>query len=172
MIFGSCDTVSVSCAIDAPASMLFEIIARPENHPMIDGSGMLQAATSHVVLSGVGDIFTMAMNNEEMGDYEMANHVVEYEPDRRIAWEPVLVAASRAEDVDGIGQPAAHRWGFELSPIGPAATRVTETFDCSRSPAWLRKAVKGGERWRESMNETLENLRALAVYMERVPSGA
>ena len=41
------------------------------------------------VISGVGDVFTMKMHNDEMGDYEMANHVVEYEPNRRIGWEPV-----------------------------------------------------------------------------------
>lgn len=172
MIVDSCHTVSVSSTIDAAASTLFEILAQPQNHPMVDGSGMLRAATSQMVLSQVGDVFTMAMYNDEMGDYEMANHVVEYEPDRRIVWEPVLLAASRSQDADAIGEPASHRWGFELSPTGPATTRVTEIYDCSRSPAWLRKAVKDGERWRESMSRTLEKLQALAVDRRRVPAGA
>ena len=30
----------------------------------------------------------MKMYHEEFGDYEMNNTVVEYQPDRLIAWEP------------------------------------------------------------------------------------
>ena len=63
------------------------------NHPLIDGSGMLREAPSDVVLSRVGDVFTMKMHNDEMGDYEMSNQVVEYELNRRIGWEPVLPSA-------------------------------------------------------------------------------
>ena len=55
------------------------------------------------VIGGIGDIFTMKMHNGEMGDYVIANHVVEYEPGRRIGWEPVLAAASRPEDQGDTG---------------------------------------------------------------------
>lgn len=156
------DKVSVSLSIGAPASTLFEIIANPVNHPKIDGSGMLRAATSVAALSGVGDVFTMAMRNDEMGNYEMANQVLELEPDRRVVWEPELLTVSRAEDVEGIGDCGHVRWGFELVAAGPSTTVVTETYDCTRSPDWLRKAVKGGERWRESMRATLGKLEELA----------
>lgn len=155
-------TTSAERMIDAPAGRLFEILARPANHPLIDGSGMLRAARSGAALSGVGDVFTMSMHNDEMGDYEMANHVVVLDPGRHIVWEPVLSSASRPEDVPDVGESAHHRWGFELTPAGPRSTMVAETFDCSRSPAWLQKAVKGGERWREAMDATLEKLEELA----------
>ena len=59
------------------------------------------------------------MHNAEMGDYEMTNHVVEYELNRRIRWEPVLSAASCAEDEADIGNRTGHRWMYELAPIGP-----------------------------------------------------
>lgn len=36
----------------------------------------------------MGDVFVMKMYFTELGEYEMNNHVVEYEPDRRIGWEP------------------------------------------------------------------------------------
>ena len=89
----------------------------------------------------------MTMHNDEMGDYEMANHVIEYEPGRRIGWEPVLKAASRPEDQADIGDRSEpHRWSFEFTALGLASTLVTETYDCTRAPDWLRKAVKDGTR--------------------------
>ena len=155
-------TVSVSRKIRAPAETLFTLLRHSANHPIIDGSGMVKEAPSDTLISRVGDVFTMKMHNDEMGDYEMDNHVVEYELNRRIGWEPVLRAASRAEDQSSIGDRARHRWVFDLVADGPGSTFVTETFDCTHSPAWLRKAVKGGARWLDSMAATLEKLEKLA----------
>ena len=39
---------------------------------------------------------------------------------------------------------------------------MTEIYDCTRAPEWLRKAVKGGSRWIASMTVTLEKLDALS----------
>jgi len=158
----TCQPVSVSRTIDAPAGKLFGLLVHSANHPLIDGSGMLREAPSDVVLSRVGDVFPMRMHNDEMGDYEMSNQVVEYELNRRIGWEPVLDAASREEDQAGIGDRAEHRWSYEFTPINPESTLVTETYDCVRSPGWLRRAVKGGTRWIASMTATLEKLDALS----------
>jgi hypothetical protein len=55
-----------------------------------------------------------------------------------------------------------HLWSYELVPVDADATVVTETFDCSRSPEWLRKAVRCGERWTGSMTRTLEKLDVLS----------
>jgi hypothetical protein len=158
----TCPPVAVSRKISAPAEKLFGILARPASHPLIDGSGMLREATSDAVLTGVGDVFTMRMHNDEMGDYEMSNYVVQYQLNRQIGWEPALKAATREEDKEAIGDRAEHRWAFDLTPVDAGSTLVTETYDCSRAPAWLRKAVRGGERWRESMTITLEKLDALS----------
>ncbi len=159
MTADSCQPVSVSRRIEAPAQELFQILADPARHPGIDGSGMLTQAAGRSVITGVGDSFTMRMHNAEMGDYEMTNHVVEYQRDRRIGWEPVLSAASRAEDQADIGDRSEpHRWSYELTPAGPDATIVTEIYDCTQAPEWLRKAVKNGHRWVASMTTTLEKL--------------
>jgi hypothetical protein len=158
MTDGSVTPVSVSRRIQAPAAELFAVLADPARHPGIDGSGMLRRAGGSQTIGGVGDVFTMSMHNDEMGDYEMANHVVEYEQDRQIGWEPVLKAASRPEDQDGIDDHGGHRWSFELTPVAQDVTVVTETYDCTRSPQWLRTAVKGGQRWVASMTTTLEKL--------------
>ena len=157
------DTVSVTRRIEAPARRIFAILADPATHHVVDGSGMVRPGVEAAVVSGVGDVFRMAMHNDEMGDYEMENRVVEYEQDRCIAWEPVLASSSRPEDVDEIGNSAHHRWGYVLAPDGPGATEVTEFYDCSRSPDWLREAVRGGERWREDMTATLDNLARLSA---------
>ena len=93
---------------------------------------MLRGACPDAVVSGVGDVFVMKMHYSSHGDYEMNNHIVEFEPDRRIGWEPE----------SGRGHPdalrARRRWGqrwiYDLVPDGPAATIVTEIYDCSRLP--------------------------------------
>lgn len=149
--------VMVSRRIAAPAADVFRILADPDQHPGIDGSGMLRGTVSGAVISGVGDVFVMKMYYSELGDYEMNNHVVEFEPDRRIGWEPEA----------GRGHPEAggawgQRWSFDLTSDGPGATIVTEIYDCSRVPAAERAGMDGGNVWIESMTRTLERLGALA----------
>ncbi|MGD0068801.1 MAG: hypothetical protein ABSB76_35885, partial [Streptosporangiaceae bacterium] len=112
MTSSTCPPVSVAREIEAPAEQLFGVLARSANHPLIDGSGMLREATADVVLSRVGDVFTIRMHNDEMGDYEMSNHVVEFELNRRITWEPVMTAATRAKDQAEIGDKGHQRWGY------------------------------------------------------------
>lgn len=153
--------ISVSVTINAPADRLFAVLALPANHPRIDGSGMLIQG-SEVEIAGVGQVFTMTMHNEEMGNYEIANHVVRYEPNRLIAWEPVLKAASRAEDQADIGVRNGVRWIYELQPLDGRSTLVTETYDCTTAPDGLRQAVKNGARWVESMTATLAKLNDFA----------
>jgi hypothetical protein len=71
-----------------------------------------------------------------------------------------MTRASRPEDRDGVGNSAKQRWGFQLTPVDETVTDVTETFDCVNSPAWLKDAVKGGERWIEAMTTTLDKIAA------------
>jgi len=153
--------VSVSRRVEAPAERLFALLADSANHPLIDGSGMVREPAPAVRLSRTGDAFLVNMHHDELGHYQMRNEVVEYEAGRRLVWEPVRVAAS-PEEQEVIGGPARYRWGYELSPDGPGATMVTETFDCSRSPEDLRKAVQEGEGWRDAMTASLVKLELLA----------
>jgi len=154
--------VSVSRRIESPAGKLFALLADTANHPALDGAGMLREASPAVMLTAAGDVFRVKMHNSWMGDYEMANHVVLFEPGLRIAWAPVLAAASRPEDQDGIGSRDGHIWSYELRPDGPGATVVTETFDCSSAPDYLRKATREGEAWRGAMTESLDRLAQLS----------
>ena len=150
----------MSRRIDASAERLFAFLADPTNHPAIDGSGMLREAEQRGPIAGIGDEFVVKMHNDEMGDYEITSHVVQYELNRRLSWEPVLTAASRDEDQAELGDRAGHRWGFELTPSDDGSTIVIETFDCSQAPEWLRKVLDNGKRWTRDMTVTLEELDA------------
>jgi hypothetical protein len=144
-------SISVSRDIDAPAHELFSYLARPADHTAIDGSGMLRGADDQQVLSGVGDVFEMKMFNDVLGDYLIENYVVEFEPDRRIAWEPVLKATDKTEHQSRVGDRSHVRWGWELTPQPEGGTRVTEFYDLSAAPQWLHEATKEGVDWRHAM---------------------
>jgi hypothetical protein len=121
---------------------------------------MLRGAVTAAPVSGVGDVFIMKMYFAELGDYEMNNHVVEYEPDRRIGWEP---EAGRGHPDAASGQDGSrwgHRWSYELVPDGAGATIVTEVYDCSSLSAGVRAGMGNGEVWADAMASTLERLDA------------
>jgi hypothetical protein len=149
--------VAVSRRIEADAPTIFAILADPQRHTEIDGSEMLRGALAGSPVTGVGDEFVLNMYLERLGgDYQMANEVVEYEQDRRIAWEP------RRHDVDD-APVGGHVWGYQLTPEGENATLVTEIFDCARWPEEDKPFIDYGRAWVEAMTKTLERLDALAT---------
>jgi uncharacterized protein YndB with AHSA1/START domain len=157
-----CRPVEVSRRIEAPAARIFEILADPQRHVDFDGSDMLRGAVSEDAISGVGDVFSLKMYFEPLGDYVMVNKVVEYEPDRRIGWDPAPGdAVSAQDDLFDVGVPVGQRWSFDLTSDGAEATIVTEIYDCARAPEHLRAAVRNGELWIDSMTVTLERLEVL-----------
>ena len=160
--------VEVSRRIEAPATRIFRILANPHRHLDFDGSGMLRGAVLDCPISNVGDTFAMKMHR--LGDdYLMLNYVVEFEPDRRIFWEPAPGDVSRAEghDPSKVGIPAGYRWGYILDPDGDSATVVSEVFDFGPLPEDL---LRGGGAWingttsvSESMAASLERLQKISI---------
>jgi hypothetical protein len=145
--------VTATCRIDAPASAIFEVLRDPRRHPNFDGSGML-LGTDAPPVTAVGDSFVMRMHNDEFGDYEMRNHVVELVEDRAIAWAPKRHDVAE-EDWD-------HRWGWRLEPDGDA-TVVTAFFDCTRVPEDGRRILRGGQRWQGELASSLVRLDELVT---------
>jgi hypothetical protein len=166
MTDGNGKPVTVSRRITAPASAIFEVLVDPRRHVELDGSGMLRGAVTSEVISGVGDVFVMKMYFDALGDYEMNNHVIEYEPGRRIGWEPESGRGHRDASAEVSQRRWGHRWSYELEPDGPDATIVTEIYDCSRAPEDQRAGMDDGKVWIESMAETLERLDRICTGTE------
>ena len=161
--------LEVSHRIEAPANLIFNILANPHRHMDFDGSDMVRGAVLDRPISDVGDIFTMKMHR--LGDdYLMINYVVEFEPDRCIFWEPAPGDPSRAEgnDPSKVGIPAGYRWGYILTPDGDASTVVTEVFDYGPLPEDL---LRDGGAWINGTNSVLESMTASLERLEKISTG-
>jgi uncharacterized protein YndB with AHSA1/START domain len=156
--------VSVSRTIAAPAAEIFAVLADPSRHAEFDGSRMVRAAVGSRPVTAVGDVFVMEMYYGELGEYLTRNRVVEFVPDRKIAWEPAPgdEQGALAAGVT-IGEAPGHRWIYELRPLGPASTEVVETYDCSRATDEVTTAIDHGRAWLTSMTRSLERLDALCT---------
>jgi len=139
-------SVSVSRLIDAPANVIFDVLADPARHAEIDGSGTVQAAQESMPERlKMGSKFGMKM--KIVLPYDMRSTVVEFEEDARIAWAHF----------------GKHRWRYELEAID-GGTMVTETFDWSTSRAPLFIEMMGyPKKHVPSMQKTLERLEAVAT---------
>src|ERR1700722_3850623 len=156
-------SISVSRDIDASAARIFAIVSDPAQHPAIDGTGMLRSADENQVMAKVGDVFYMSMTHWDLGDYVMENHVVEFEQDRRVGWDPVAQVNNdeRWDRMPSNREPRV--WGWQLEPLGDERTRVTAFFEGRRLSESLRKFIEDGEFWRPAMVTSLENLERLAT---------
>ncbi len=159
-------SLEVRRRIEAPAAHIFEVLANPRRHVDFDGSDMLRGSVLDRPISDVGDTFTMRMHR--LGDdYLMVNYVVEFEPDRRIFWEPAPGDPSRAEgnDPSKVGVPAGYRWGYVLTPDGDDATVVTEVFDHGPLPEDL---LRDGGAWINGSTTVLESMAATLERLEKL----
>ena len=158
--------IKASLRIQAPASAIFQILSNPHRHMDFDGSGMLRGVVLDSPISKVGDTFTMKMHR--LGDdYLMLNYVVEFEPDRRIFWEPAPGDSSRAENNDPskVGIPAGYRWGYVLTPDGEDSTIVTEVFDYSPLSEEL---LRDGGAWINGTNSVHDSMMASLKKLEKI----
>ena len=102
--------------IPAAPEEIFEVLATPALHSVIDGSGTVKGAQprgpERLVL---GARFGMEMNMRV--DYKILNTVCDFDEGRRIAWRHFY----------------GHVWRYILEPAtdadGTAGTRVTEQWD-------------------------------------------
>lgn len=141
---------SGSTVIQAPAEVVFAILADPRQHQRIDGSGMLRGTVEGPAKLELGSSFGMKM---KLGaNYRTSNTVVEFEPDALIAWKHF----------------APHRWRYELARVPESdggGTLVTETWDLSRVPAPIRLVLRAfgyPDRTQKAIDSTLVRLKAAA----------
>jgi hypothetical protein len=133
--------VSVERFIPAAPGLIFEILADPRQHSKIDGSGSVKAAkVSAPSRLSKGSKFTMDM--KILIPYKMTNTVVEFEENRRIAWQHF----------------GGHIWRYILEPVD-GGTKVTEQFDYNGSKSALMLKLRGSMSTNEKfMIKTLENI--------------
>jgi uncharacterized protein YndB with AHSA1/START domain len=147
------DVVSVERVIAAPAERIFAVLADPTRHHEIDGSGTVRDAKDVPAEPlQLGSTFGMSMR---MGiPYSMESTVVEFEPDRRIAWQTRPPGIFR-----NLG--GGRIWRYELEPTD-GATLVRESWDISQEKVKALVRPAAGKT-RESMTKTLERLDALVT---------
>jgi uncharacterized protein YndB with AHSA1/START domain len=139
------EAVSVERVIAAPPEKIFDVLADPSQHPVIDGSGTVKHTRGEQPERlSLGAKFGMSM---KLGvPYGITNTVVEFEDGHRIAWRHI----------------GGHRWRYELEPVDDG-TRVRETYDWSTAILGTRlyiMATGWPKRAEKAMTQTLERLDA------------
>lgn len=138
--------VSTSRVIAADRQALFDLVADPRQHPVIDGSGTVTGARD-----GLPDRLalgaTFGMDMKAGASYRITNSVVEFEEGQLIAWRHM----------------SGHRWRYEFRDV-EGGTEVTETFDWSTAKAKLALELAGfPKRNLAGMEATLLRLEELAT---------
>jgi hypothetical protein len=144
------DVITVEKTMPVKAGAVFDLLADASRHPEIDGSGTVRRAKSGTPgRLSLGATFGMSMK-AGIG-YSMVNTVVEFEDDRRIAWQARLPGA--------IGRFTTGRiWRYELEEV-EGGTTVRESWDISEDR--LRRVLKLGglpEKTRTNMLRTLDRI--------------
>ncbi len=112
--------MTVERFIRASPEAIFDVLADAAKHSLIDGSGMLQGANDEEANRlALGQTFGMGM---KMGvRYSTVNTVVEFEENRRIAWQ--TGPKGKLERY-----VAGRIWRYELEP-SEDGTLVRESWD-------------------------------------------
>jgi len=156
------DVLSVERTIPAPPGAVFDVLADPTRHHLIDGSGMVQGARAPAGAPGTGAPGARLALGRSFGmkmklgvRYSTANRVTAFEENRVIAWQ--------TGPTGFMGKLLGGRiWRYELEPV-EGGTRVRESWDIG--PDHQRALLKlGGIYWnktRRDMQRTLERLEGL-----------
>nr|CRL78243.1 polyketide cyclase/dehydrase and lipid transport [Mycolicibacterium komanii] len=119
------NSISVERVIKAPAAAIFALLADAGRHAAFDGSGTVgHAPAGESQPLSAGTKFGMAMRGRPESlflPYRTTNTVVEFEPDRRIAWKTTM---------GPLGLIGGRIWRYELEPTSDG-TLVRETWDVS-----------------------------------------
>ncbi len=148
--------LTVERMIRASPEVIFDVLADPSEHARIDGSGMLQGAgAAPSPRLSLGSTFGMSM---KLGvRYSTASTVVEFEENRRIAWQ--TGPKGKLERF-----VAGRIWRYDLE-LRDGGTLVRESWDITNDHQ--RSLLRLGGIWsgktRRDMELTLARLDALVT---------
>ncbi len=148
------DTETVERVIAAPPEAIFELLVDPRRHRDIDGSGTVRDARGEPERLKLGSRFGMSM---KIGlPYSMVSTVIEYEENRRIAWQ--------TRGPTAIGRRVAGRiWRYEIEPVA-GGSLVRETWDLSEESALTKPFARmGAAHTRKNMEQTLARIEELTT---------
>ena len=146
--------MSVERVVNAPAAEIFALIADAGKHPAFDGSGTVDHSSQKSQPLALGSTFGMSMRGRPESfflPYRTTNTVIEFEPDRRIAWKTTIAG----------GFVGGRIWRYELEPRD-GGTLVRETWDLSQDRQ--RPLLKMGsmpKQAEDGMRATLQRIAAL-----------
>ena len=149
------DVVSVERVIAAPPEKIFELLANPDRHHDIDGSGTVRDAKQNPTRLTMGSEFGMAMH---LGiGYSTTNEVIEFDDNQRIAWQTRPNGNLQGRFFGG------RIWRYELEPAA-GGTLVRESWDISKEKGPVKNILGMGrskDHTRKSMEQTLEKIAQL-----------
>ena len=146
---------SAERVIPAPPAPISDLLADPSRHRDIDGSGTLRDAKAGSERLAMGSPFGMAM---KMGiSYSMLSEVIEFEENRRIAWQ------TRPPVSWGAKLGGGRIWRYELEPV-EGGTLVRETWDISQEAGLSKRLVaRGRAKTIENMDKTLARIEEMVT---------
>jgi uncharacterized protein YndB with AHSA1/START domain len=132
-------SVSDSRIINAPPSAIFNLLADPRQHPLLDGSGSVKDVRHAPERLFLGAKFSMSM---KMGAPYLTNNVVtNFVENTSIAWHHFSKCV----------------WRYELEEV-PGGTKVTESFTYDNPSGYLVMALGFPKRNRVAIAKSLERL--------------
>jgi uncharacterized protein YndB with AHSA1/START domain len=147
------DVVTVERVIPASPERIFALLKDASRHKDFDGSGTVRDVHGDPEPLTLGAKF--GMNMRVVMPYSMVSTVVEYDENKRIAWQPRPA------------YPVANRlaggriWRYELEPVD-GGTRVRESWDITHEAVLTKPTVRmAAGRTRTAMEKTLERLEQL-----------
>ena len=148
------NTVSVERVIKAPPDKIFALVADAGKHASIDGTESVNHASEASVPLSMGTKFGIAMRGRKETlflPYRTTNTVIEYEPDRRIAWKTTFAG----------GRVGGRIWRYELE-AAPDGTLVRETWDVSQDKQkWMITSGSIPQKTAAGMRATLDRIAQL-----------
>ena len=147
------NVVSVERTISASPAAIFALVSDAARHPEFDGSGTVRQVKAGAPQTlSLGATFGMSMKSGV--SYSMVSTVVEFEQDRRIAWQ--------SRPGGWVGRFAAGRiWRYELEPVH-GGTLVRESWDITEDHQRALLRLGGlPDRTARNMAGTLERIETI-----------
>lgn len=162
------DCVSATMVINAPAELIFAILADPAKHAAIDGTGWVRESLDSTPLTAAGQVFRISMYHPDHpdGDYQMANRVQTFDPPSIISWEPGY------DDADGTLRFGGWIWRYDIAAAGRSDATVTLSYDWSAVPDPIREHIGFPPFRPEHLGNSLSHLAELVTNPQPRQPGA